>query len=281
MPVRSRGGGGDSGPAESTTTTDAGAGANGVYVITSDTLTLATGVLDGWKIDKNSLTASVTEVSASNHAVVSVDMGGSRKRMGFDSDAPNNNLLIYKEISDATNFDLKVRVFGDPSSAVFDSFFVGMWRKETDSGEADYTHKSPVVGVTLNTGNTTPLSDIRLCARFNQNSGTGLQALGMYTWSMATDTARWLRVKRTGGVFTYYTMEDSTDDPDSGTWHELDGSTTSSPSVPNWYGSGDASPHHYDLCGGKAVIGFAVGGPASVTVNFYVERIILTMTSPE
>lgn len=272
MPILRRGGGGAAGPSEQTTTTDAGAGANGLYAISSDTLVLSTGVLDGWKIDKNSLTATVTESSTNDNCELAVTVGGALMRLGTEEQAANNVLLLYKEIVDGSNFDLKVRLKGSTSAAQGnDCLFVGTWRKEENSSLTNYLYKSPSVGVHL-LGFNTSLSQIWPRAHVALASGVELNALEKYKHSVDTDTVRWLRVKRTAGLFNYYTQEDATDDPDSGTWVEVDTTYCA-------HGSGEASPHNNDWCGAGSVLGIAVGGAASTAIKFYIERIILTYTA--
>ena len=263
-------GGGESGPSALTETTDAGAGADGVYAITDGALVLASGVLNGWKIEKNGKTATVTEVAADNQCNLSVAMTATF-RVGGEIDALHNCLLIYKEIQVGSDFDLKVRVV-TASSAVHDNIAIGMWKRETDTSLSNYAKRGPFVGLAMRTGSTTPLSDLKPLALISDGVST-LHLCNQYAWSFATDDERWLRVKKTGSLFNTYYQTSTTDDPDGGTWVELVDSNCA-------YGSGEVSPHRFDVCGSGAVMGIAVSG-LSGTVAFSVERIIATYTPAE
>jgi|6_EtaG_2_1085325.scaffolds.fasta_scaffold05028_9 hypothetical protein len=272
------GGGGGGAPEPDTETTDAGDGANGLYAITDGRLVLSHGVLDGWAIDKNGLTATVTESSANSNCEIAVTVGGATQRMGVETDAPNNSLLIYKEITDATDFDLKVRLSGNSPSIAEDNFFIGTWRKETNSGLPNYLHKSPSVGVALRSHNTS-VGKIMPTAHVARDAGLEFDGIEQYKYTIVHATTRWLRVKRTtldtgAGLFNIYTQETSVDDPDAGTWVEVDSTYCN-------IGGNDAPPHNYDICGQGAVIGFAIGGYSGKLVEFFVERIILTYTAAE
>jgi hypothetical protein len=267
------GGGGGSEP--ETETTDAGDGANGEYAIEDGVLTLSKGVLNGWNIDKNSLTATVTESSANNNCELAVATGGAMMRIGTEALAPNNTLLIYKEIHDGSDFDLKVRVTGAESAATQkeDNFFVGMWRKEKNASLPNYLYKSPSVGVSLQAHNSS-VSLIFPRAHVARDSGLEFIGVAQFKYTVVHASTRWLRVKRTAGLFNIYVQEGTADDPDAGTWVAVDDSYCA-------HGSDDAPPHNYDICGTGAVIGIGVGGNASVDVEFFVERIILTYTPAE